>query len=82
MSDLLIKGIPDTLYDMLKKRAAEDFRSLTQEVIWMLSKSAMEGEKYSDNELKKLEQMANKLRHGKKIENMIQLDNYLRSLKK
>jgi len=37
MATLNIKNFPDTLYAQLKKRAGEDHRSISQEVVYLLS---------------------------------------------
>ena len=82
MANVLIKGIPQTLYQKLKRRAQEDLRSLTQEIIWILSRGITESDSFTDGELDKLERLAEKTKSGKTVRSLNELDRYLRSLKK
>ena len=81
MANMLIKGIPDALYKQLKKKAQEDFRSLTQEVIWVLSRGIAD-ETYSEEELQKLEKLAERSNGGKVVKTMDELKSFLASMKK
>ena len=44
MSVLHVRNVPDALYERLRRRAAEERRSLSSEVITLLSRALDEGE--------------------------------------
>jgi antitoxin FitA len=44
MSVLHVRNVPDALYERLRRKAAEERRSLSSEVITLLSKALDEGE--------------------------------------
>ena len=68
MAVLNVKGIPDALYKALKRRAEEDHRSITQEVVYVLSRYLQNTPRHSITELQGL---------GKKVWEGIRIDRYL-----
>jgi len=54
MATLNIKNLPDRLYRKLRERAKKDLRSISQEVIYLLSQAIEEPKRTSILELKGL----------------------------
>ncbi len=54
MPNLVVRGMPEELYETLKEKSQEDNRSLNQEVIWILKTFLKKEKKRSIKELRGL----------------------------
>jgi plasmid stability protein len=57
MANLTIKNMPDDLYDQLRRKAAEDRRSLNGEAIFLLEQAVRDRSHDVDGVLRELEEL-------------------------